>query len=95
MKITGYAVEKLNDPFGILTGDRYEFYLDIEVSEEDELYCEKGLYIKVLYVVEESSQKIISYGLYENSTEKYLDFELEEDEIQIVEAFCKEHLSSK
>jgi hypothetical protein len=95
MKITSYAVEKLHDPFGILTGDRFEYYLDIEVSEDDELYREKGLYIKLLYVVEDNGQKIISYGLYENSTEQYLDFELEDDELEIVAAFCKEHLPSK
>lgn len=94
MKITGFAIEKLHDPFGILTGDRYEIYLDIEIPEEDELYREKGLYIKVLYVVEDNHQKILTYSLYENTTEEYLDFELEEDELEIVAAFCKEHFTS-
>ena len=28
--ITEYTVNKLNDPFGILAGDRYEYSLDIE-----------------------------------------------------------------
>ena len=38
MKITSYLVEKLIDPTGILSGDRYEFILDIEVDEEDDLF---------------------------------------------------------
>ena len=27
LKIESYTVEKLEDPFGILSGDRYEFFL--------------------------------------------------------------------
>jgi hypothetical protein len=95
MKITGYAIEKLTDPFGILTGDRYEYFLDIEVPEDDELYLEKGIYIKALYVVEEGNARLVNYGLYEDTTDKYLDFELEEDELELVTTFCKEHLPTE
>lgn len=95
MNITGFAVEKQTDPFGILTGDRYECYLDIDVSEEDELYRENGLYIKVLYVIEDNSERIVNYSLHETTTDKYLDFELEDDELEVVAAFCKENLPKK
>ncbi|MGJ7921509.1 DUF6509 family protein [Neobacillus sp. LXY-4] len=92
MKITGYAVEKLEDPFGILSGDRFEFFLDIEVDEDDELFNENGLLLKALYVIDKEQEKIMSYSLLENSTEKYIDLALEDDELEMVFAFCKEHL---
>ena len=38
MNITEYTVEQIKDPTGILAGRRYEFLLNIEVPEEDELY---------------------------------------------------------
>lgn len=92
MKITGFALEKLEDPFGILSGERYECFLDIEVPEEDELFTENGLLVKVLYAVEEQETRMITYSLLENTTEKYLEFELEEDELTKIDKFCKEHL---
>lgn len=90
--ITGYSVELLKDPFGILTGERYEFFLDIEVPEDDELFSEKGLYIRVLYTVENQKSGIVKYDIMEKGTDQILDFDLEEEEEVEVEAFCKEHL---
>jgi Family of unknown function (DUF6509) len=92
MNITGHTVEKLEDPFGILAGERYEFFLDIEVPEDDELYSENGLKLKVLYIVEEGNSRISHYHIIENTTENILEFELEEDEIKMVEAYCTEHV---
>lgn len=90
--ITDYSVEKLQDPFGILTGDRYEFYLGIEVEEDDELFTEKGSYIKIIFTVNEGEGKITQYHFYENETDQYIDMEMEEDEEKAVHAFCMEHL---
>jgi hypothetical protein len=92
LTITGYSVELIHDPFGILAGDRYEFLIDIEVPEDDDLYSENGLYIKVIYRVEESRLGIVNYEIFEKKTERYLDFEMDEEEEKLVEAFCKEHL---
>jgi len=92
MNVTGFAVEKLTDPFGILSGDRYEFFLDIEVDEDDELYNENGLLLKILYVADETEEKILNYSLLESSTEKYIDLALEDEELEMVFSFCKEHL---
>ncbi|NMD69971.1 pullulanase [Bacillus sp. DNRA2] len=93
MNVTGYAVEKLIDPFGILSGDRYEFFLDIEVDEDDELYNENGLLLKVLFLINGAEEKIISYNLLESATEKYIDLSLEDEELNMVFNFCKEHLN--
>lgn len=93
MDITGHTVEQLEDPTGILTGDRYEFILSIEVPEDDELFSENGLYIKAIYVVESDQSRIAQYQIFEKVTDRYLDFELEEDEEALIEDYCKEHIS--
>jgi hypothetical protein len=84
MEITGRTIEQIEDPFGILSGNRYEIFLHIEVPEDDELYSEKGLKVKVLMVEDEKGYHISHYHIIENTTEKVLDFELEEDEEQLV-----------
>lgn len=91
LSITSFSVELIKDPFGILSGKRYEFLLDIEVEEDDELHSENGLYVRVIYNVEESLQSIVKYELYEKSTDKYLDFDLEDVEVEALSHFCKEH----
>lgn len=90
--ITNHTMEKLEDPFKILSGDRYEFFLHIDVPEDDELYSEKGLMVKVLYIVDGENKKISHYYIIEKETENILDFELEEDEEKLIEDYCKNHL---
>jgi hypothetical protein len=92
LTITEYTVEKLEDPFNILTGDRYEFFLYLDVPEDDELHTDKGLALKVLYTVHEDKQSITNYHFLETETNEYLDFELEDDEKEMIEAFCRDNL---
>ncbi|WP_342431934.1 DUF6509 family protein [Neobacillus sp. FSL H8-0543] len=92
LNITGHTVEKLEDPFGLLSGDRYEFFLEIEVEEEDELYSDKGVEVRVIFVVDEKGPRISHYHLFESGTEKVLDFELEDEEELLVFNYCKENL---
>ncbi|WML53751.1 DUF6509 family protein [Neobacillus sp. PS3-12] len=92
MNITGHTIEKLEDPFGLLTGERYEFFLDIEVDEEDELYSEKGIVLKIIYVIDDNGPKISYYHFFEKISEKVLDFALEEDEENLVKNYCAEHI---
>jgi hypothetical protein len=91
LKITAYSVEMIKDPFGILTGKRYEFLLDLEVPEDDELFSENGLYIRVIYLVEGEQAGIVKYQFLEKQTDRYLEFDMEEEEAAFVEQFCKEH----
>lgn len=91
MNIIGHSMEKLEDPFGLLSGDRYEIFLDLEVDEEDELYSDKGIGLKVIFVVDENEAKISTYYFFEKGSEKVLDFELEEDEKDLVLNYCKEN----
>ncbi|MED1201666.1 DUF6509 family protein [Heyndrickxia acidicola] len=92
MEITRYSVDKLQDPTGILEGDRYEFYLYIEVDEEDELYSENGIYAKVIFAVDTKGARIAQYHIYEEVSDQLLDFELEEDEEAMILDFCQNHL---
>jgi hypothetical protein len=93
LTIAEYTVEEIKDPFGIIEGDRYEFILYINVPEDDELFNEKGIYIKVLFGVKGDESKLIKYDLYEAESNQYLDFDLEEDEEKEVFEFCKTHLT--
>ncbi|MBT2639500.1 MULTISPECIES: DUF6509 family protein [unclassified Bacillus (in: firmicutes)] len=95
MNITGHTVELLEDPFGLLSGSRYEYFLNIEVDEEDELYTEKGLLLKVLFLVNGEERRILQSYFIEQETEKVLDFELEEDEVLQVKKYCEENLPAE
>lgn len=91
MDIIGYTVEKLEDPFGLLSGERYEFFLDLNVEEDDELYSEKGVGLKVIFVIDQEEKKLLQYHFYEKGTEKVLDFALEDDEEELVRSYCLAH----
>lgn len=90
MKIINHEVRKLNDPTGILEGDRYEYILAIEVEEDDELYRSGGLELRLILAVNEGETRIASYHFNDKETEKPLDFALDEEEEQEILAFCKE-----
>lgn len=92
MNILTFTVEKLKDPTGILVGDRYEFILSIEVDEEDELFSENGLQVKVILAVTDEETRIAQYQLFEANTNKYFDFALEDDELAEILTFCKGHI---
>lgn len=92
MNITGYTVEKIIDPTGILEGDRYEFFINIEVDKDDELYSERGVILRVIFASMENTEKIVQYQFIENETNEVLNFEMEEDEIKMITQFCKEHI---
>ncbi|WP_059170770.1 DUF6509 family protein [Bacillus sp. FJAT-27445] len=91
MEITGHTVEYLEDPFGLLAGERYEFLLDIRVDEEDELYTELGTGLKVIFSVEGEEHKIAQYNFFEKESGKVFDFELEEDEEEMVLHYCSQN----
>jgi hypothetical protein len=92
MNITTHHADELKDPTGILSGDRYEVMLDIEVPEDDELYSEQGIYIKAIFVRDENGARIVQSSIIERNTESYLDFELEEEEESLILSYCQEHI---
>lgn len=88
--ITAYTVESVPDKFGILPGKRYEFMLEIEVDEEDELYSANGLFLRVIYKEDDGRTGMVKYEFIERGTGGYLDFEMDDEEAALVEAFCRE-----
>ena len=92
MEITAYSVEEIKDPTNIIEGKRYEFLLDVEVDEEDELYTEGGIEIRAIIGENAGEVRLLNYFLKERLSEELLDFALEEDEEQMILEFCKEEL---
>ena len=92
MNITQFSVEEILDPTNIIEGKRYEFLLDVEVDEEDELYSAAGLEIRVIVGVIEENVRIVNYFITDKANNEFLDFALEEDEEAEILAICKEEL---
>ncbi len=90
--ITEFSVENVKDPFGILAGERYEFLLDLDVEEDDELYIEQGVSLRVLFSVDGDNKRMVKYEFLNRSSNQYIDIEMEEEEVKLVEAFCLEQL---
>lgn len=88
-----YSVEDVKDPFGILTGKRYEFIVELDVPEDDELYVENGVSARAIIKVHEDEISMVTYDLQETTTGQLLDFEMEDDEEAALLLFCQEHLS--
>lgn len=94
MEITQYSIEEIKDPTNIIEGKRFEFLLDIEVDEEDELFTEAGIEVRVLVGQKDENEIfILNYFLIDKGDQSYLDFELEEDELATILAFCKDELT--
>ncbi len=91
MRITSYTIEQIQDPTGILAGERFEFFLDIEVDEEDELYSENGTRLRVLFLKDNEGSRILNYHFLE--ADQILDFALDEDEENMITEFCNQHYS--
>ncbi|MER2088832.1 DUF6509 family protein [Sporosarcina sp. JAI121] len=91
MEITEYIINQINDPTGIIAGERYEYRLYIDLDEEDDLYSEGGTGLRVIFAVDGDEGRIASYHFFERTNEKILDFELEDDEKAIVLEFCRTH----
>jgi hypothetical protein len=92
LTIKEFSVGQVKDPFKILTGKRYEFILDLDIPEDDELHSEHGIYVKLIYKLDEEEGSIVNYDLIERSTDRILDFDVEEDEELQLATFCKENL---
>ncbi len=90
MEIIESTIETLEDPFNILSGERYEIFLTLKVDEEDELFSEHGIKLKLIFAIENNESKIAQYDFIENTTEQVLDFALEEEEEQQVKAYCEQ-----
>jgi len=92
MNILAYTMEEIKDPTNILEGQRFEFLLDIEVDEEDELYTEGGIDLRVIASKCDDDIQIANYFFIQKSDQAVLEFGLEEDEEAEVLAFIAKHI---
>ncbi len=88
MNVTNHTIDRINDPTGILAGDRYEIILQVDVEAEDELFSEEGIYIKLIFAVDENASRIAQYQVFESNTNKYLEFSLEDEELEELQKYC-------
>ena len=95
MEITAFSVEEIKDPTNIIEGKRYEFLLDIEVDEEDELYSAAGIEIRVMAGQKDEEVRVLNYFLTDKADDKMLDFALEEDEEAMILTFVREELNKQ
>lgn len=93
MEIISHTYEEIIDPTGILEGKRYEFFLSIEVDEDDEIYSENGLFIRAIISQLNEEIKVAQAYFVERDSEKVLDFSLEDDEIEMVQEYCQNKLN--
>lgn len=92
LQISNYSAEKIRDPFGIISGSRYEFMISLEVPEEDELYSENGVSVRAVVKEDGGVISLVTYDVMETTTQKLMEFDLEDDEEEELLAFCREHL---
>ncbi|MEC1180774.1 DUF6509 family protein [Metasolibacillus meyeri] len=93
MNITQFSIEEIKDPTNIIEGKRYEFLLDVVIDEEDELYSEAGIEVRVLIGHHNEEVRILNYFIIDKAENEYLDFALEDEEEEMILAFCKEQLT--
>jgi hypothetical protein len=92
LNITDYSAEFVKDPFGILSGKRYEFRINLDIPEDDDLYTVNGVYVRVIVKTDGDNVQVVTYDLLERGTDKILDFDLEDDEEAELAEFCKAHM---
>lgn len=95
MQIGAFSVEEIKDPTNIIEGKRFEFLLDIEVDEEDELYSEAGIEARVIVGQKEEEVRILNYFLLDKADNEILEFALEEEEEEIILRFVQEELTNE
>lgn len=95
MEITQYSIEEIKDPTNIIEGKRFEFLLDVEVDEEDELYTPAGLEVRAIVGQIDEAVRLINYFITDKSNNEMLELALEEDEEAMIIDFCKEQLTAE
>ena len=95
MNITQFSIDEIKDPTNIIEGKRYEFLLDVEIDEEDELYTEAGIEIRVLIGHNGDEVRVLNYFIIDKKDNEYLDFALEDEEEQMIIEFCRGELTKE
>lgn len=95
MEIGAFSVEEIKDPTNIIEGKRFEFLIDLEVDEEDDLYSEAGIEIRVIVGQKEEEVRILNYFLIDKANNEILEFALDEEEEEMIFRFVQEELTGE
>lgn len=94
MDIISYVMNQILDPTNIIEGDRYEFTLELNIDEEDELFQVGGVDLRAIIAKKEQEFSVVDYFFIAKADQTYLEFALEDDEEQEVLTFCKAHIEA-
>lgn len=94
VNIESYLMQEILDPTNIIEGQRFEFTMDLQIDEEDELFQEGGVEVRAIIGVKDTIVSLVNYFLIAKSDLSYLEFALEEDEEKIIIDFCKQHIEA-
>ena len=95
MEIGAFSVEEIKDPTNIIEGKRFEFLIDLEVNEEDDLYSEAGIEIRVIVGQKGEEVRLLNYFLIDKADNEMLEFALEEEEEEMILRFVQEELTGE
>ena len=95
MEIGAFSVEEIKDPTNIIEGKRFEFLIDLEVDEEDDLYSEAGIEIRVIVGQKGEEVRLLNYFLIDKADNEMLEFALEEEEEEMILRFVQEELTGE
>ncbi|MFD2116667.1 DUF6509 family protein [Paenibacillus yanchengensis] len=84
-------IVKQHDPYKIIIGDRYECLLELSVEEDDDLYDEKGVMLRVIFAVEPEKSFIAKYEFLTASDNKFIALEMVEEEEAVVLDYCQQN----
>ena len=92
MEIGAFSLEEIKDPTNIIEGKRFEFLIDLEVDEEDDLYSEAGIEIRVIVGQKGEEVRLLNYFLIDKADNEMLEFALEEEEEEMILRFVQQEL---
>ena len=95
MELGAFSVEEIKDPTNIIEGKRFEFLIDLEVDEEDDLYSEAGIETRVIVGQKDEEVRILNYFLIDKADNEILEFALEEEEEEMIFRFVQEELTGE
>lgn len=88
MELLSHTMDVLFDPTGIIEGERFEFFINFTVEEDDELYEANGLELRVLIGQKDDIIRLITYHIRSIAKDIQIDVALDEDEEAEILAYC-------
>ncbi|EUJ40181.1 DUF6509 family protein [Brochothrix campestris] len=95
MELLSHTMDLLFDPTGIIEGERFEFFINFTVDEDDELYEANGLELRVLIGKKDENIRLITYHIRSIAKDTQIDIALDEDEEAEILAYCSAKITEQ